>query len=208
MPSLALILISSFEFRQISRSKNQCIRHNKLNIIRLLTCLCLVATNLITLCTYMHSIVFAFHSQFTLSDFFAVFSKLLISVFLTVISHHHRTRGVITSGIISIVNLILVVSSTVLLFDVLAYNGHTYTDYERQNIFVNAVCVYILLFLSCFADDAVDAGLRPDSEIKKIKEKSGEKIEKEETVPTSPKKYSSFLSKITFFWCVVNFKLL
>lgn len=208
LPSLALIFIGSFEFLNIYRSNNKCIHLNKLNVTRFLICLCLFGANLITLVTYMRSIVFDVHNEFTLSDFFSCLCKLLISVFLAVVSHYHRTRGVITSGIIFVVNLLLSITSTILLLDVLSCNGHMYVDFERQNIYRNSLCVYTLLLVSCFADDAVDAGLRPASEHQKSsKESLVENIESElgkeepeETVLTSPRKYCSFLSRITFFW--------
>ena len=192
------MLIVSFEFINIYRSTNNAISLNKLNVTRLLICLCMFGTNLITLFIYSKSILFDLHNVFTLSDFFGCYSKMLIAAFLTVISHYQRVRGVITSGIVFVVNFLLTVSLTILLFDMLT-NTETYADFERQNIYRNSLCVYTLLLISCFADDAVNAGLRQASELSKETEPNIE-TGQEEIVAISPREYSSFLSKITFFW--------
>ena len=210
MPNLALILFGSFEFINIYRSKNKAISLNKLNVTRFLICLCLFGINLTTLLTYASSILFDLHNEFTLSDFFGCLSKLLIAVFLSVISHYQRVRGVITSGIIFIVNLLLTISSTIILLDVLSCNKKMYADFERQNIYRNSLCVYTLLLIGCFADDAIGAGLRPASEhasksskeslVDNMETDQKGKEESEDTGLTSPRKYCSFLSRITFFW--------
>lgn len=201
VPNLALILICSFEFTNIYRSTNKAICLNKLNFTRILICLCLLGINTITLLTYANSILFDLHNSFTLSDFFGCLSKLLIVVFLAVLSHYQRVRGVITSGITFIVNLLLTISSTILLLDVLSYNSEMYADFERQNIYCNSLGVYALLLISCFADGAVEAGLRPaNKHATKTSKKKNEKEELKDIDLTSPRKYSSFLSRITFFW--------
>ena len=77
-----------------------------------------------------------------------------------------------------------------------------YSDFEKQNISRVFLCIVSLFVLSCFADDAEDAGLKP------IKNKENlvnniviQQLENEEKEPeVSPRKYCSFLSRVTFYW--------
>lgn len=128
------------------------------------------------------------------------------------VHHYQRVKGVITSGSIFMANLILVVSSLVLLLDSNLYNGSMYSDFESNNVYRIFLCTASLFVLSCFADDAVDAGMRPAPKIEddetllnnaddshSSNNSNSTESSKEET-NVSPEVYSSFLSRITFFW--------
>ena len=131
-----------------------------------------------------------------------------------VVHHFQRVNGVITSGLIFVANLIVSSTSLVLLLDALLYNGSMYSDFETNNVYRICLCSASLLVLSCFADDAFDAGLRP---LPKIEDDdtllnntddstSSFSSSDEEKANVSPRVYSSFLSQITFFWFMQFFK--
>lgn len=110
-------------------------------------------------------------------------------------------------------NLILAVSSLVLLLDASLYNGSMYSDFEANNVYRIFLCSAGLLVLSCFADDAVDAGLRPapkieddDTLLNNTDDSHSSDSSKEEAANVSPRVYSSFLSQITFYWFMEFFK--
>lgn len=74
-----------------------------------------------------------------------------------------------------------------------------YTDYEKQNTYRVFLCVASLFFLICFADDAVEAGLKPNKNLInqiQLQNKDESEIEPQE----SPKNHCSYISRITFFW--------
>lgn len=117
-----------------------------------------------------------------------------------------------------VANLILTSSSLLLLLDAsLLYNSPMYSDFEVTNLYRIAFCSASLFVFSCFADDAIDAGLRPPAHTAKTKSKDDALLllnhmddsadsndSKERNV--SPRVYSSFLSRITFFWFTEFFR--
>ena len=122
-------------------------------------------------------------------------------------------NGVITSGCMFLADLIVSVCSLVILLDALLYNGAMYSDFEVNNAYLIGFCSAILFILSCFADDAVDAGLKPPQTAKT--DKNGQLNQPNGFIPSdskpvnvSPRVYSSFLSQITFFWFIEFFKIL
>lgn len=83
-----------------------------------------------------------------------------------------------------------------------------YKEYERSNIYRTFFCSLCLFIISCFTDDPIDAGIKPNkneeyllnnSEKNETKEKEKEE-ENEDDLPVSPLEYSSFLSELTYFW--------
>lgn len=132
-------------------------------------------------------------------------------VMLAVVHHYQRVNGVITSGPIFVANLILSSSAMVLLLDALLYNGPMYTAFERDNVYRTFFCSASLFVLTCFADDAVDAGLRPPPQVEDdetLLNNTDESASSEEkkTANVAPRVYSSFLSRITFFWFMQFFR--
>ena len=111
----------------------------------------------------------------------------------------------ITSGIMFVVTLSNLVCTFILLLDTLLYNESMYTDFELNNFYRLFLCSLCLFVLNCFTDDAVDAGLKPD--LKKQEEDENlldKNLEKEAKI--SPRIYSSFLSKLTYYWFIEFFK--
>ena len=132
--------------------------------------------------------------------------------------HSQRKSGVITSGCVFVASLVLSICSLVTLLDSRLYNSAMYSDFEVTNFYQIALCSVGLFVFNCFADDAIDAGLKPRPQATKPKdddsvllnhmknsdksEDSSESCERN----VSPRVYSSFLSRITFFWFTEFFK--
>ena len=80
-----------------------------------------------------------------------------------------------------------------------------YSKIEIINIQCIFLCNLCLFIFACFVDDPIDAGLKPvdSSESKKTDKtiliNNDNFIEEKEPL-ISPKRYSSFISKLTFFW--------
>lgn len=95
----------------------------------------------------------------------------------------------ITSGIVFTLTFLLTICTGILFLDTILYNESMYHDFERKSIFRNFLCSFGLFLLSCFADDAEDAGI-----------KAKEENLTHGQAPISPKEYSSFISKVTYFY--------
>ena len=121
---------------------------------------------------------------------------------MTVIFHYHRVKGVITSGIIFSVLLLNTTCSFVLLLDILLYNSSMYSEPETNNIYRIFLCNFCLFVLSCFTDDSVEAGLKPNEDDKNLLDEIGtkNKTTEDNEADISPKLSSSFISNITFYW--------
>lgn len=118
---------------------------------------------------------------------------------MIIITHFNRKCGIITSGTMFILTLLLTTTSGILLIDSIL-NPEMYKEFEKQNFNRQFLCIISLFFLICFIDDPIDAGLKPNKKNLKTL------IENIDVQPESingsipPKAYSSFLSKITFYW--------
>lgn len=119
----------------------------------------------------------------------------------------------ITSGFMFVANLMLFICSLVPLLDSRLYNAEMYSNFEVTNLYQVALCSAGLFVFSCFADDAIEAGLKPRPQSTKPKNddsvllnhmKDSDEDSKERNV--SPRVYCSFLSRITFFWFIEFFK--
>lgn len=133
-----------------------------------------------------------------------------LQILFVLVHHYQRAKGVITSGCMFMANFILFVCSMVILLDALLFNGPMYSDFQVYNAYLVACCSAGLLFLSCFADDAVDAGLRPAPKTEKDDTllNNADESASERVVNVSPRLYSSFLSRITYFWFGEFFEIL
>ena len=107
--------------------------------------------------------------------------------------------------------LVLSICSLVTLLDSQLYNGAMYSDFEVTNLYQIALCSAGLFVFSCFADDAIDAGLKP--QVNKPKDDDSvlfnhmmDSNEDSKERNVSPRVYSSFLSRITLFWYTEFFK--
>lgn len=75
-----------------------------------------------------------------------------------------------------------------------------YNDFEKNNVNRIFLCNICLFFLSWFTDDPLTAGLKPSPSSDEINLDHSETNEKEENSPVSPNQYSSFISRITYFY--------
>ena len=136
----------------------------------------------------------------------------IFQILLAMMHHFQRRSGIITSGFSFVANVIVTLSSLIILFDAQLYNGPMYSGIEVFNACLIALCSTSLFILSCFADDAVDAGLRPPFTKTKqtLLENSNEfeSFKEEKVMNVSPRVYSSFLSRITLFWYTEFFQIL
>ena len=136
----------------------------------------------------------------------------IFQILFAMVHHFQRRSGIITSGFSFVANVIVTLSSLIILFDAQLYNGPMYSGIEVFNACLIALCSTSLFILSCFADDAVDAGLRPPFTKTKqtLLENSNEfeSFKEEKVVNVSPRVYSSFLSRITLFWYTEFFQIL
>lgn len=126
---------------------------------------------------------------------------------LTATYHFHRVKGVITSGILFFSTALFTVCSFIVLLDSTLYNQSMYSEIESTSIFRIYLCNICLFFLSWFTDDPVDAGVRPREDDETLPEKTeqheGEKLKEP---PVCPHHYSSFISKVTYSWCLHLFR--
>ena len=120
---------------------------------------------------------------------------------MTIIFHYHRVKGVITSGIIFTVLLLNTTCSLVLLLDILLYNSSMYSEPETNNIYRIFLCNFCLFVLSCFTDDSVEAGLKPNEDDRNLLNKMKKDMPNAKNeADLSPRMFCSFVSKISFFW--------
>ena len=109
-------------------------------------------------------------------------------------------NGIITSGSTFTLNFLLSIISGVQLLDSTSYNSEMYSQFERDNFSRSFLCFVSLFILSCFADDAVDAGLKRSENKENLIDNIDIQPTRDGEPPISSKQYSSFLSKITFYW--------
>ena len=119
---------------------------------------------------------------------------------MTVVYYYHRINGVISSGINFFVTFLSATCSFILLLDTLLYNKPAYSDFEISNINRLFLCNLCLFVLSCFTDDAIDAGLKPSENGESLLDNFETNEIENEKVKISPKQYSSFISRISFYW--------
>lgn len=84
---------------------------------------------------------------------------------------------------------LLTICSAILLLDTSIYNESKYYEFEKKSIFRTFLCNFCLFVLSCIADNT------DDKDDLKSKDKGLKNDEKK-----CPSEFSSFLSKITFYW--------
>lgn len=93
----------------------------------------------------------------------------------------------------------------ILLLDSLLYNETMYSDFEQDNFYRTFIAAIVLFAMSWWTDDAVEAGLKPSYEEEALLnniESDENEYEDQVKAKVSPRVYSSFIKKITFWWSV------
>jgi len=209
LPNLFFWFLVPLEIVHIVRSKNHKIKVNLYNFLRLLLCAFGLLLNGYQLIEEFRSIVFADRTPYVLSDFIGVTCKFLTFFILFIIFIFHRSKGVITSGVIWTYLSFNTFCTLILLLDVYLYNEARYQRIEFYVIIINFLINAFLFILCSFTDDAYQAGLRTkeikvdgEEEKKRKANRLDREVFEENTadVKPSPEAWQSFPSSIFFSW--------
>ena len=124
---------------------------------------------------------------------------------LFVLFIYHRTRGVITSGVIWTFLFFNSVCTCILVLDIYLYNESNYLKTEIYVTILNFLCNALLFIICSFTDDAYEAGLRKKAPKIKERVRREDQLDKEiyddnAEYRQSPEAYQSFPSSIFFSW--------